>query len=53
MDGFSLGAASTTGVNGYGFTHALVAEVLWYAGPLSDADRTAVVNYLAAKYALN
>ena len=28
MDGFSLGAASTTGVNGYGFTHALVAEVL-------------------------
>ncbi|MDX6473239.1 MAG: large repetitive protein [Gaiellaceae bacterium] len=53
LDGFSMGAASTTGVNGYGFAHALVAEVLWYAGPLSDADRTAIVNYLAAKYALN
>ena len=53
LDGFALGGASTTGVNGYGFTRALVAEVLWYAGPLSDADRTAIVNYLAAKYALN
>jgi hypothetical protein len=53
LDGFALGAASTADVNGYGFTHALVAEVLWYAGPLSDADRTSIVNYLAAKYALN
>jgi hypothetical protein len=53
LDGFSLGGASAAGVNGYGLTHALVAEVLWYTGPLSDADRTAVLNYLAAKYALN
>jgi hypothetical protein len=53
LEGLALGAASTTGVNGYGFTRALVAEVLWYAGPLSDADRTAIVTYLAAKYALN
>jgi hypothetical protein len=53
LEGLALGAASTTGVNGYGFTHALVAEVLWYAGPLSDADRTSIVGYLAAKYALN
>jgi hypothetical protein len=53
MDGFALGGASTTGVNGYGFTHARVAEILWYTGPLSDADRTAIVNYLAAKYGLN
>jgi hypothetical protein len=53
MAGFSMGAASTTGASGYGFTHALVAEVLWYSGPLSDADRTAIVNYLAAKYGLN
>jgi hypothetical protein len=52
LQGLAVGAASTTGPNGYGFTHALVAEVLWYSGPLSDADRTAIQSYLAAKYGL-
>jgi hypothetical protein len=52
LQGFAMGGASTTGPNGYGFTHALVAEVLWYASPLTDADRTAIVTYLAAKYGL-
>jgi hypothetical protein len=52
QQGFAMGAASTTGPNGYGFTHALIAEVLWYSGPLTDADRTAIQNYLAGKYGL-
>src|SRR5206468_4112900 len=52
QQGLALGAASTSGPSGYDFSHLLVSEVLWYSGELNTADRTAVLNYLSAKYAL-
>jgi hypothetical protein len=50
--GFAVGGLSTAGVDGYDLSHMQVAEIVYYAGALSDADRTAVQNWLNAKYAL-
>ena len=52
MQGFSVGALSTSGQYGYLYSHSLVTEILWYAGNLSTADRTAVTNWLKSRYAI-
>jgi hypothetical protein len=52
MQGFTVGALSTSAQYGYLYSHSLVAEILWYSGSLSTADRTAVTNWLKARYAL-
>ncbi|MDX6465146.1 MAG: large repetitive protein [Gaiellaceae bacterium] len=52
LDGFTVGALSTSGEYGYLYSHSLVAEILWYSGNLSSADRTAVTNWLKARYAM-
>src|SRR5207244_4760362 len=52
QNGFALGGLSTTGTGGYDMSHLQVAEILYYAGALSAADRQAVTNWLNLKYAL-
>jgi hypothetical protein len=52
MQGFTVGALSTSGEYGYLYSHSLVAEILWYSGNLNSADRTAVTNWLKSRYAI-
>ena len=52
MSGFALGALSTSAQYGYLYSHSLVAEVLYYTGAMTDADRGAVTSWLNQKYAL-
>jgi hypothetical protein len=52
LEGFTVGALSTSGEYGYLYSHSLVAEILWYSGNLSTADRTAVTNWLKSRYAI-
>ena len=51
MSGFTVGGLSTSGEYGYYFSHSIVAEILFYSGSMSDADRAAVFNWLNSKYA--
>jgi hypothetical protein len=50
LDGFTVGALSTTNQYGYSYSHSLVAEILVYSSALSDSDRAAVTNWLNQKY---
>jgi hypothetical protein len=52
MQGFTVGALSTSGEYGYLYSHSLVAEILWYSGNLSTADRGAVTTWLKNRYAM-
>jgi hypothetical protein len=52
MNGFTVGALSTSGEYGYLYSHSLVTEILWYSGNLNSADRTAVTNWLKSRYAI-
>jgi hypothetical protein len=52
MQGFTVGALSTSAQYGYLYSHSLVAEILWYSGSLSATDRTAVTNWLKSRYAI-
>jgi hypothetical protein len=52
LSGFAVGGLSTSGTDGYDLSHIQVAEILYYEGALSAADRLAVSNWLNAKYAL-
>jgi len=49
-NGFAVGGLSTDGQYGYDYTHSLVAEILYYSGALSAADRQAVTDWLNQKY---
>jgi len=48
--GFTLGGLSTSAQYGYDLSHTQVAEILYYTGSLSDADREDVTNWLDMKY---
>jgi hypothetical protein len=52
LAGFSVGALSTSGPYGYAYGHTLVAEILWYAGTITTAQRQSVTDWLAQRYAL-
>ena len=51
--GFTLGGLSSGAQYGYDMSHAQVAELLYYSGSLSAADRGAVSSWLTQKYALS
>ena len=48
--GFTLGGLNSSGQYGYDLTHSQVAEILFYSGSLSAADRSAVTSWLNTKY---
>lgn len=50
IQGFCVGALSTSGIWGYDYAHCQVAEILFYSGALSDSDRQAVGDWLNQKY---
>jgi hypothetical protein len=52
MSGFAVGGLSTTGTGAYDLGHSQIAEIVYYAGALSAADRQAVINWLNLKYGL-
>jgi hypothetical protein len=52
LQGFTVGALSTSAQYGYLYSHSLVAEILWYSGNLNATDRTAVTNWLKSRYAI-
>jgi hypothetical protein len=52
LDGLSVGGLNSAGSNGYDMSHSLVAEILYYSGAMSAADRTAVTDWLNEKYAV-
>jgi hypothetical protein len=52
LTGFTLGGLSTSGTGGYWYGHTLVAEVLYYTGTMTDAQRGLVMGWLDQKYAL-
>jgi hypothetical protein len=52
LNGFTVGALSTSAQYGYLYSHSLVAEILWYSGNLSTADRNAVTTWLKGRYAI-
>ena len=52
LSGFTVGALSTSAQYGYLYSHSLVAEILWYSGNLSTADRNAVTTWLKGRYAI-
>jgi hypothetical protein len=51
QSGFAVGGLSASGQYGYNLSHSLVAEILYYGGSLSTADRQAVSDWLNGKYA--
>ncbi|MDX6471772.1 MAG: trimeric autotransporter adhesin, partial [Gaiellaceae bacterium] len=52
LAGFTLGALSTSGPYGYDYGHTLVAEVLWYSGTITPAQRQSITDWLTQRYAL-
>src|SRR5439155_9042990 len=48
--GLSLGGLSTSGPYGYDFAHAYVAELLFYSGALTAAERQSTTAWLNQKY---
>ncbi len=48
--GLTVGGLSTSAQYGYDFSHSQVAEILYYTGSLSDANRLAVTTWLDQKY---
>jgi len=51
LSGLTVGALSTSAQYGYNYGHSLVAEILYYSGPMSDGDRAAITAWLNQKYA--
>lgn len=51
LDGFAVGALSTSAQYGYDYAKVQVAEILYYSGSLSTASRTAVTDWLNERYA--
>jgi hypothetical protein len=51
LEGLSVGGLSTSGQYGYDFSHVMIGAVLWYSGAMGPADRAAVTDWLAARYA--
>jgi hypothetical protein len=49
--GFAVGGLSSSAQYGYSYGHVQVAEILWYSGALSAADRQAVTSWLQSRYA--
>jgi hypothetical protein len=50
LNGFTVGALNSAGQWGYNYSHALVAEILFYNGSLSDTDRAAITTWLNQRY---
>ncbi|HEU4975493.1 MAG TPA: hypothetical protein VFT50_10430 [Baekduia sp.] len=51
LEGFTVGGLNSAGTDGYDLSHSLVAEILYYSGVLSPANRGAVESWLNEKYA--
>jgi hypothetical protein len=52
LSGLAVGGLSTSGQYGYELSHSLVAEILFYSGSLTTAERQSVSDWLNQKYAL-
>ena len=52
LSGLAVGGLSTSGQYGYELSHSLVAEILFYSGSLTAAERQSVSDWLNQKYAL-
>ncbi len=48
--GFTLGGLNSSAQYGYDLTHSQIAEILYYSGSLSSADRNTVTSWLNTKY---
>jgi len=52
LSGLTVGGLNSGGTFGYNLGHTLVAEILWYTGPLSASDQQSITNFLMQKYGL-
>ena len=52
LQGLAVGGLSTAGTQGYAYGHSQIAEILYYSGALTDADRQAVTDWLNQKYSI-
>jgi hypothetical protein len=50
LEGFTVGALSTSSIWGYDYGHFLVAEILVYSGTMTAANRQSVTSWLNEKY---
>jgi hypothetical protein len=50
LNGFSVGALSTSSIWGYNYAHFKIAEILYYSSALSIVERQSVSDWLNAKY---
>ncbi len=50
LNGFSVGALSTSSIWGYNYGHFKIAEVLYYSTTLNSVDRQSISDWLNSKY---
>ena len=53
LNGFTVGALSTSNQYGYDYAHIQIAEILYYTGTLTPTDRQAITTWLTQKYAVS